>query len=125
MTYRNKNYTECIPDSLDPLKSWCSTKVDHRGRHVGAGRGNWGYCDCVEDMKMDNVTTEKKEKEGEEDEYEESFLSGQVERFAVVKYSMYLVTVKQNVFSLLVFQWLVPSAVIGCPIQPIRSAGTR
>ena len=25
-------------------ESWCSTKVDESGNHIG-GRGNWGNCD--------------------------------------------------------------------------------
>ena len=58
--------------------------MDHRGRHVGAGRGNWGYCDCTEEDEAEllleaeqgNVVRqeeEEKEFEKEEEEEEEVF----------------------------------------------------
>ena len=41
--YKNKLYTGCDTDPVDPTKTWCSTKTDKSGNHV-TGQNEYGHC---------------------------------------------------------------------------------
>jgi hypothetical protein len=44
--FRGKTYNRCTTDGNESgnTKSWCSTKVDSSGKHIGGGQGNWKNC---------------------------------------------------------------------------------
>jgi hypothetical protein len=41
--FRGKVFFDCTNETDPDGKSWCSTKLDDSGTHVGKG-GYWGYC---------------------------------------------------------------------------------
>jgi len=42
--FKGKIYNACPPDPEFPSRTWCSTKVDNRGKHV-TGQGKYGFCE--------------------------------------------------------------------------------
>ena len=41
--YQGEKYEACPPDPDVPNETWCSTRTNRDGEHVGAG-GHYGFC---------------------------------------------------------------------------------